>query len=172
MRLDNYCPNISMETTFMNTENSKTNEPHKFVHSFSHRLYLRSSNKHVGLRNLCIYYTWKNIRQQDKNNKLKIIVPTWNDEFELPDDSYSVSDIQDFIEYIIKKHETLPTNPGTHIYIKRIKNRVVLRLRRWIPNPGVPCSKPLGRSKVNSAFHPPEVDKMSTRNSWELSGKK
>ena len=44
--------------------------------------------------------------------------------------------------------------------------------RRWIPNPGVPCSKPLGGSKVDSAFHPPEVDKMSTRNFWELSGKK
>ena len=45
-------------------------------------------------------------------------------------------------------------------------------LRRWIPNPGVPCSKPLGGSKVDSAFHPSEVDKMSTRNFWELNGKK
>ena len=44
--------------------------------------------------------------------------------------------------------------------------------RRWIPNPGVPCSKPLGGSKVDSAFHPSEVDKMSTRNFWELNGKK
>ena len=44
--------------------------------------------------------------------------------------------------------------------------------RRWISNPGVPCSKPLGGSKVDSAFHPSEVDKMSTRNYWELSGKK
>ena len=45
-------------------------------------------------------------------------------------------------------------------------------LRRWIPNPGAPCSKPLGGSKVDSAFHLSEVDKMSTRNFWELSGKK
>ena len=45
-------------------------------------------------------------------------------------------------------------------------------LRRWIPNPGVPCSKPLGGSKVDSVFHPSEVDKLSTRNFWELSGKK
>ena len=46
------------------------------------------------------------------------------------------------------------------------------RLRRWIPNPGVSCSKPLGGSQVNSAFHPSKVDKMSTRNFWELNGKK
>ena len=45
-------------------------------------------------------------------------------------------------------------------------------LRRWIPNPEVPCSKPLGGSKVDSAFHPSEVDKVSSRNFWELSGKK
>ena len=36
-------------------------------------------------------------------------------------------------------------------------------LRRWILNPGVPCSKPLGGSKVDSAFHPFKVDQMSTR---------
>ena len=53
-----------------------------------------------------IYYIWKNIRLLYKNNRLKIIAPTWNDEFEVPDASYSVSDIQDYIEYIIKKHET------------------------------------------------------------------
>ena len=48
---------------------------------------------------------WKNIRKQYKNKKLKIGAPTWNDKFELPDGSYSVSDIQDYIEYITKKHE-------------------------------------------------------------------
>ena len=86
----------------MNTENSKRNEPHKFVLILSQRLDLRSSNKHVALQNLPIYYTWKNIRQQYKNNKLKIIALTWNDEFELPDGSDSVSNIQDYIDYIIK----------------------------------------------------------------------
>ena len=60
----------------MNTENSKTNKPHKFVLNLSQRLDLRSSNKHVALHNLCIYYTWKNIRKQYKNNKLEIIAPT------------------------------------------------------------------------------------------------
>ena len=60
----------------MNTENSKTNEPHKFVLNMSQRLDLRSSDKHVALQNSFIYYTWKNIRKQYKNNKLKIIAPT------------------------------------------------------------------------------------------------
>ena len=59
------------------------------------RFDLRNLNKHVALQNLSIYYTWKNIRKQYKNNKLKIIVITWNDELELPDDSYFVSHIQD-----------------------------------------------------------------------------
>ena len=79
----------------MNTENSKTNEPYKFILNLPQKLDLRSLVKHVSLQNLTIYYTWKNIRKQYKNNKLKIIAPTWNDEFELPDGSYSVSDIQD-----------------------------------------------------------------------------
>ena len=60
----------------MNTENSKTNVPHKFVLNLSQRLDLRSSNKHVAPQHLSIYYTWKNIRQQYENNKLKIIAPT------------------------------------------------------------------------------------------------
>ena len=71
------------------------------------------------------YYTWKNIRKQYKNNKLKIIVSAWNYEFELPDSSYSVSDIQDYIEYTIKKNETLTTIPPIHVYINRIKNRLM-----------------------------------------------
>ena len=92
-----------METIFINTENSKTNEPHKCVLKLSKRLDLRGSNKHVALQNLCTYYTWKNIRKQYKNNKLKIIVQTWNDELELLDGSYSMSDAHDYIEYIFKK---------------------------------------------------------------------
>ena len=86
----------------MNTENSKTNEPHKFVLHLSQRLDLRSLNKHVAFENLSIYYTWKNIRKEYKSNKLKIIAPTWNNEFGLSYFSYSVSDTQDYTEYIIK----------------------------------------------------------------------
>ena len=86
----------------MNTENSKTNDPHKFFLNLSQRLDIRSSYKYVALQNLSICYTLKNIRQQLKNNKLKIIAPTWNNEFESPDGSYSVTDIQDYIEHIKK----------------------------------------------------------------------
>ena len=91
-----------METIFMNTKNRKTNEPHKFVRNLSQRLELRSSNKHVTLQNLSIYYTWKGIREQYKNHKLKIIAPTQDDKFELPDGCYSISDIPDYTKYIIK----------------------------------------------------------------------
>ena len=123
---------ISIVTIFMNTENSKTNKPHKFILKLSQRLDPRSSNKHVALQSMSVYYTWKNIRQQYKNNKPKIIAPTWNDEFELLDGSYSVSDIHDFIEYIVKKlptTETLPTISPIHIYINKINDRWILKIK-------------------------------------------
>ena len=56
--------------------------------------------------NLSIHYTWKNIKLE-YNNKFRILTPTWNDTFDLPDGSYSIEDIQDFLEFIIKKHEIL-----------------------------------------------------------------
>ena len=96
----------------------------------SQRLDLRDSDEHAALLNLSIYYTWKNIRKQYENKKLEIIAPTGNDQFELTDDSYSVSDIKDYITYIIKKHETLTTIPPIHIYINRSNNRSVFKKRR------------------------------------------
>ena len=118
-----------METVFMNTENNKTNEPKKFALNLSQRLDLRSSNKQVSRQNLPNHYTWKNIRKQYKNNKLKLITPTWNDEFELPDSSYSVSDIHDFIEFSTKKYKTLTTVPPIHVYINRINNRFMFKIK-------------------------------------------
>ena len=118
-----------METVFMNTENNKTNEPGKFALNLSQRLDLRSSNKYVSRQNLPNHYTWKNIRKQYKNNKLKLITPTWNDEFELPDSSYSVSDIHDFIEFSTKKYKTLTTVPPIHVYINRINNRFMFKIK-------------------------------------------
>ena len=96
----------------------------------SQRLDLRDSDEHAALLNLPIYYTWKNIRKQYENKKLEIIAPTGNDQFELADDSYSVSDIKDYIAYIIKKHETLTTIPPIHIYINRSNNRSMFKKRR------------------------------------------
>ena len=57
------------------------------------------------------------------------MAPTWNDEFELPGGSYSVSDIQDYIEYIFKKYKTLTTLHPIHVYIKIINNRLVFKIK-------------------------------------------
>ena len=84
----------------MNTESSKTNEPHRFKLDLTDKLNLKNPNKNMALANLSIYYTWKNIKH--KNNKSKILAPTWNDTFDLPDGSYSISDIQDYFEFIIR----------------------------------------------------------------------
>ena len=71
----------------------------------------------------------KNIKSEYNNNKFKIFAPTWNDEFNLPDRSYSVSDIQDYFEYIIKKHETIAEDPPVEIDVNKIKNRIVFKIK-------------------------------------------
>ena len=92
----------------MNSENSKTSDPHRLLLNLSDKINLKGSDKSVALSNLSIYYIWKNIKQSHKNNKLKISAPTWNKEFVLPNGSYSVLDIQDYFEYIIKNIRQLP----------------------------------------------------------------
>ena len=118
-----------METIFINTENSKTNELHRFKLDLTDKLNLKNPNKNMTLANLSIYYTWKNIKSEYKNNKFKISAPTWNDTFDLPDGSYSISDIQDYFEFIIKKHETLTENPPIQIYPNKIKNRIIFKVK-------------------------------------------
>ena len=103
MRLVDYCPNISMETISINTENNKANEPRKFVLNLLQRLDLRSSNEHCFSSKLIHLLHVENIREQRRNNELKIVASTWNDEFELRDGNYLVLDIQDYIKYILKK---------------------------------------------------------------------
>ena len=84
-----------METIFMNTENSKANEPNKFIYQFTGKLNLKTpNNKNIGLVNLSVFYNWKNIKSAYNNN------------FNLPDGPYSSCDIQDYFEFIIKKHKT------------------------------------------------------------------
>ena len=83
----------------------------------------------MALANLSIYYTWKNIKSKYRNNKFKILAPTWNDTFDLPDASYSIADIKDYFEFIIKKHETLTENPPVQIYPNKIKNRIVFKVK-------------------------------------------
>ena len=83
----------------------------------------------MALANLSIYYTWKNIKSEYNNNKFKISAPTWNDTFDLPNGSYSISDIQDYFEFIIKKHKALTENPGIQIYPNKIKNRIIFKVK-------------------------------------------
>ena len=84
----------------MNSEKSKNSEPQVLILKLTNKLDLRIGEKIIALSNLSIYYTWKNIKSSYNNNKFEISAPTWNDEFELLDGSYSVSDIQDYFEYI------------------------------------------------------------------------
>ena len=83
----------------------------------------------MALANLSIYYTWENIKSKYNNNKFKISASTWHDTFDLPDGSYSIGNIQDYIEFIIKKHETLTENPPVQIYPNKIKNRIVFKIK-------------------------------------------
>ena len=114
-----------METIFMNTENSKTNESNKFIYQFTDKLNLKNpNNKNIGLVNLSIYYTWKNIKSTYNNNKFKTSAPSWNDEFDFPDGPYSISDIQDYFEFSIKKHKTLAESLPM-----QIKNRIFFKIK-------------------------------------------
>ena len=113
---------------FVNTEKSKTNEPHKFRLSLSDKLNLKNPDKNIAFGNLSIYYTWKNIKSAF-NNKFKISAPTWNNTFDLPDGSYSIADIQDYFGFIIKKYKTLTENPPIEIYPNKIKNRIVFKIK-------------------------------------------
>ena len=116
-----------MDTIFMNSENSKTSEPHVLILKLTDKLDLRRGEKIIALSNLSIYYTWKNIKSSYNNNKFKISAPTWNDEFELPDGSYSVSDIQDYFEYILKKHGENIDKSSVKIYVNKIENRITFK---------------------------------------------
>ena len=118
-----------MDTIFMNSENCKTSEHHVLVLKLTDKLDLRRSKKTVALSNLSIYYTWRNVKSSYNNNKSKISAPTWSEEFELPDGSYSVSDIQDYFEYILKKHSESVDNPSIRMYINRIENRTTFKIK-------------------------------------------
>ena len=93
------------------------------------KLDLRRGQKTVALSNLSIYYMWKNIKSSYISNKFKISAPTWSEEFELPDGSYSISDIQDYFEYILKKHSESVDNPSIRIYVNRIENRITFKIK-------------------------------------------
>ena len=98
---------------------------HTFKLNLTNKLNLKEDpKKNMVLANLSIYYTWKNIKSEYYDSKFKISAPTWNDEFDLTDGSYSISDIRDYFEFIVKKHETLTKNSTVQIYVNRIKTEL------------------------------------------------
>ena len=121
-----------MNTIFMNSENSKTSKSHILALKLTNKLDLRIGEKTIALSNLSIYYTWKNIKSSYNNNKFKISAPTWNDKFELPDGLYSVSDIQDYFEYILEKHGENIDEPSVQVYVNKIENRITFKLKMGI----------------------------------------
>ena len=96
-----------MDTLFMNSDYSKTSEPHVLILNLTDKIDLRRGEKSVALLNLSIYCTWKNIKKSYSNNKFKISAPTWNNEFDLPDGLYLISDIQYYFEYVLKNMEKI-----------------------------------------------------------------
>ena len=118
-----------MDTIFMNSKNSKTSEPHLLMPKLTDKLDLTSGEESITLPNLGIYYKWKNIKSSQNNNTFKKSAQTRNDKFELPDGSCSVSDIQDYFEHILKKHGKITDNLSIRIYVHKIENRTIFKIR-------------------------------------------
>ena len=125
----------------MNSEKSKTSMPHVLILKLTSKLDLRIGEKAIALSNFSIYYTWRNMKSSYNNIKFKISAPTWNDEFELPDESYSVSDIQDYFKKIqihLKKHGQNTNKPSVQIYVNKIENTITFKIKdgySLIPEP-------------------------------------
>ena len=108
----------------MNSKNNETTYPHRLLLNLTDKIKLKRNDKYFAFSSLSIYYTWKNMKTSYKNNKFKISAPTWTEDFEWPDGSYSVSDIQGYFEYIIKKQKTVTDNPSIKLYVNKIKKRI------------------------------------------------
>ena len=122
-----------MDTIFMNSENSNSSKPHILKLKLTYKLDLRLDKKVIALSNLSISYTWNNLKSSYNNNNFKISAPTWNAEFTLPVESYSVCDIQDYFEYILKKHgekiDNDKSKPSVKIYINKVENRFTFKIK-------------------------------------------
>ena len=100
----------------MNSKNTKISDPYRLLLNLTDKINLKRRDKYIALSNLSMYYAWKNIRKSYKNSKIKISALTWNEEFELPDGSYPVSE----------KHRRKTDNPATIIYVNKIKTQLRL----------------------------------------------
>ena len=120
-----------MNTIVTNSNNSKMSDPHKLLINLTDKIDLRRKDKYIALSNISIYYKWKNTKKSYKNNKFKISAPTWNEEFELLDGSYSISYIQDYFENILKKHKAKTVSPSIRIciYTNKIENRITSKIK-------------------------------------------
>ena len=118
-----------MDTIFMNSENSRTSEYHVLLLKLVDKLDLRRGQKSVVLSNVSVYYTWRNKKSSYKNNKFEISAPTWSDEFQLPNGSYSISDIQNYFEYIPKKHSESVDEPSIEIFVSKNENRITFKIK-------------------------------------------
>ena len=113
----------------MNSENSNIRSLYRILLNLKDKINLKRSDKYDALSNLSIYYAWKNIKKSCKINEIKISASTWSEKIELPDGSYSVSDIQDYFKCIIKKNEKLTGNPPIRIYVNKMENRITFRTK-------------------------------------------
>ena len=116
-----------MGTIFMSSENSTTSESHVLILQLTDKLDLKRGEKNVFLSNLRIYFICSY-----NNNKVKIFVLTWKNKFELPDKSYSVSNIQDYFEYILKNHNKKVDNPSIRICANKIENSITFKIKAGI----------------------------------------
>ena len=121
----------------MNSKNSKTSDPHLLIINLPDEINLKRSDKYAALPNLSVYCTWKIQKKSYRNNKVKISAPTWSIKFDLPDGSYSTSNILDYFDYIVRMHntslghmtQTLTDNSSTIIYISKIENRITFKIK-------------------------------------------
>ena len=113
----------------MNSENSKTLKPHALTLKLTSKLDLKIGEIVIVLSNLSICYTWKNIENSYNNNGFKISATTWNDEFELPDGSYCLSDIQDYFDFILEKYGQDIDELSVQIYVNKTENRITFKIK-------------------------------------------
>ena len=118
-----------MDTTFVNSKNSGTSDPRRLLLNLTDKINLNRSDKYVALSNLSIYYIWKNIKMSCKNNEFKISATTWNEQFKLPDELYSASDIQEYFQYILKKTGEKTDKPSRKIYVNKIEKGVAFKIQ-------------------------------------------
>ena len=118
-----------MDTILMDSVNNEISDLHIILLNLLDKTNLNRSDKYVALSNLSIYYTGKIVEKSYESNKLKVSAPTWKEEFQSPDGSYSASYIEEYFQYIIKKYKTVIDYPSLKIYVNKITNRVTYKIK-------------------------------------------